>query len=100
MAFDITLTDSIDTMTIEFPSPPLTEAVIEGATDVQTLDMNIHTDFFATKRVWSNTLDLMTEADFNKLKGFYDRQFTLFQYPELSIPDLSISSVVVRMTIS
>jgi hypothetical protein len=42
----------------------------------------------------------MSEADFNKLKGFYDRQFTLWQYPLVSIPDLGVSNIVVRMSLS
>lgn len=100
MAYEVTLTDSVDTMTINFPSPPLSERTIEGVADVVTLDMNLYTDFFATKREWSNTLAYMTEADFNQLKGFYDRQFTLWQYPEVSIPDLNASNVVVRMSLS
>jgi hypothetical protein len=47
MAYEITLTDSVDTMTISFPRPPLEERDIEGAVDVTTLDMNVYTDFFA-----------------------------------------------------
>jgi hypothetical protein len=100
MAYEITLTDSVDTMTISFPRPPLEERDIEGAVDVTTLDMNVYTDFFAKKREWSNTLQYMSEADFNKLKGFYDRQFTLWQYPLVSIPDLGVSNIVVRMSLS
>lgn len=97
MPYEITITDDVDTMTIQYPSPPLVEDTIEGATDVQTLDMNLYTDFYATKRVWSNTLSFMSESDFNKLKGFYDRQFTLWKYPLISITDLGVSNVVVRM---
>lgn len=100
MAFDITISDTVDEMTISFPSPPLTESIIEGATDVVTLDMNVYTDFFATKRVWSDVLPYMTEADFDRLKGFYDRQFTLWQYPTLTIPDLNVTDVVVRMNLT
>jgi hypothetical protein len=100
MAFAITITDSVDTMTIEFPSPPLSESIIEGATDVQTLDMNVYTDFFASKRLWSDVLPYMTETEFNQLKGFYDRQFSLWEYPTISIPDLNVTDVVVRMNLT
>lgn len=99
-AFEITISDTVDTMTIDYPAPPLTEAIIEGATDVTTLDMNLYTDFFAQKRVWEDTLDFMTETDFNQLKGFYDRQFTLWLYPTITISDLSVSDVVVRMELT
>lgn len=99
-SYQITISDSVDEMTIQFPSPPLIEEIIEGAADVETLDLNVYTDFFATKRNWSDTLQVMSEADFNQLKGFYDRQWTLWQYPTISIPDLGVNDVVVRMNLS
>lgn len=100
MAYEIVISDTVDEMTIEYPAPPLREQVIEGATDITTLDLNVYTDFFATKRQWSNTLAKMSEDDFNQLKAFYDRQWTLFQYPSISIPDLGVEDVVVRMSLS
>lgn len=100
MNYQISITDSVGTMTITSPTPPLIEADIEGTADVTTLDLNVYTDFFAKKRAWENTLDYMTEEDFNQLKGFYDRQFTLFEYPILDIPDLGVTDVVVRMNLS
>lgn len=100
MNYQITISDSVDTMTITSPRPPLIEADIEGTADVVTLDLNVYTDFFAKKRLWENTLQYMSEEDFNQLKGFYDRQFTLWEYPLLSIPDLEVTDVVVRMMLS
>lgn len=100
MAYEITITDTIDELTIDFPSPPLTESIIEGATDVQTLDLNVYTDFFANKRQWENTIAYMSEEDFNRLRDFYIRQFSLWQYPTISIPDLNVNDVVVRMRLS
>ena len=100
MAFEITISDTVDEMTIQYPAPPLREETLEGVADVVTLDMNLYTDFFATKRQWSNTLANMSEDDFNQLKGFYDRQWTTYQYPTISIPDLSVTDVVVRMSLS
>lgn len=100
MSYQITITDTVDEMTIDFPNPPLREQVIEGTADVTTLDLNLYTDFFATKRQWSDTLAYMSEDDFNRLKGFYDRQWTLWQYPSISIPDLGVNNVVVRMSLS
>lgn len=100
MSYAITITDMVDEMTIDVPSVPLTEAIIEGATDVITLDLNLYTDFFATKRSWANTLEYMSEVEFNQLKGFYDRQWSLWQYPTISIPDLGVNNVVVRMSLT
>ena len=42
----------------------------------------------------------MDKADFDLLKGFYDRQFTLFTYPLLTITDDGANNVPVRMTFS
>ena len=100
MAYAITIQDSVDTMTISLPERPLTETIIEGATEVTTLDMNTYTDFFAQKRRWEDTIAYMSETDFNKLKGFYDRQFTLFAYPLISIPDLNVNNVAARFTLT
>lgn len=100
MAYEITISDTVDEMTLRFPSPPLRETTIEGVSDVTTLDLNIYTDFFATKRLWTDTLPYMTEDDFNQLKAFYDRQWTLWQYPTVSIPDLEVNDVVVRFGLS
>jgi len=98
--FEIEISDTIDTMTIQFPNVPLEESTIEGATDVVTLDLNLYTDFFATKRAWSNSISDMSEDDFNQLKGFYDRQFTLWLYPMITISRLGVEGVVVRMSLS
>lgn len=98
--YSIELSDSTTTAPMPLLHVPLTQSDIEGATDVATLDMNLYTDFFAKKRLWAHTWRYMTETDFNVLKGFYDRQFTLFQYPTLTITELGVSAVVVRMTLS
>lgn len=98
--YTIELTDDFASTTMPALHVPLTEEELEGATDVTTLDMNIYTDFFTTKRLWTHTWRYMTEADFNTLKGFYDRQFTLFKYPLITITDLGVEDVTVRMRIS
>lgn len=100
MAYEIILSDSTDTVTLPVLNVPLTQNIIEGATDVETLDLNIYTDFVGTKRLWTHTWKYMTEANFNILKGFYDRQFTLFQLPLITIAELGVEDIVVRMSLS
>ena len=100
MGYSITIQDSVDIMTIAIPERPLTESIIEGLTEITTLDMNIYTDFFAQKRVWEDTIRYMSKYNFDRLKGFYDRQFTSFSYPTISIPGLDVSNVVVRMKLT
>lgn len=79
---------------------PLTTTTIEGATDVQVLSFNVYTDFITQKRLWSHTWAYMTEAQFAILKGYYDRQFTLFAYPQLTISDENVNLVTVRMSLN
>lgn len=97
---EIRLTDDTGSTTFQTLEVPLKIQTIEGATDVQTLDYNVYTDFLAQKRVWSHTWAYMTETEYNKLKGYYDRQFTLFEYPQLSIDYFSVANVPVRMTLN
>ena len=100
MAYEITLTDDSTSWTSPPPQTPLNVQTIESAIDVTTLDLNIYTDLIATKRMWTINWGTMTAADFVDLKAFYDRQFSLYKLPLLTIPDLGLSDVVVRMTIS
>jgi hypothetical protein len=98
--YQIQLTDDVADEIMPTLNVPLTEGIIEGATDVTTLDMNLYTQFIAQKRLWSHTWKYMSEANFNLLKGFYDRQFTLFKYPLLTITEQGVENIVVRMTLS
>ncbi|WP_439946514.1 hypothetical protein [Streptomyces sp. BBFR109] len=97
---ELVLTDDTGTLTLPLLEVPLTQGTIENATDVETLDKNVHTNFISQKRQWSHTWAYLSEDDYNALRAFYDRQFTLFRYPRLSIPYYSISDVVVRMKLN
>ncbi|UNQ40952.1 hypothetical protein MPC38_06790 [Prescottella equi] len=79
---------------------PLSEQTIENATDVQTLDLNVYTDFIAQKRLWAHTWAYLPETDYNALRGFYDRQFTTFKYPRINIAHYGVTNVPVRMTLN
>lgn len=98
--YEIVITDSTDSDTLPALEIPLVLTTIEGATDVQTLDFNIYTDFITTKRLASHTWAYLSEAEYNTLKGYYDRQFTLFEYPTITITELGITNMVVRMTLN
>jgi hypothetical protein len=94
---NIELTDGTTTATFTLIRPPLVIGTIEGATDIVTLDNNMSTYFTYNKRQWAVEMAYMSEAEFNTLKGFYDRQWTLFQYPLLSIDHFSVVNIPVRM---
>ena len=100
MNYDLTLTDATGTETFNQSEIPITTTPVEIGTDVQVLSGNVYTDFIAQKRTWTRTFTYMDKADFDLLKGFYDRQFTLFTYPLLTITDDGANNVPVRMTFS
>lgn len=96
---EIELTDNSTTATLPRLAPPFTETPLEGSQDVVTLDMNMSTYFTYNKREWSHTWPYVTEDEYNVIKGFYDRQFTDFSYPLLTVGEVGINDVPVRMTI-
>lgn len=100
MDYDLTLTDATGTETFTEAEIPVTTTPVEIGTDVQVLSGNVYTDFIAQKRAWTRTFTWLDKDTFNKLKGFYDRQFTLFTYPLLTIPGESATNVPVRMTLT
>lgn len=95
----LTLTDSQETNTWNVLTPPVTIKPVDGVQTTQTLDNNVSRYFTYRKRQWVHKWPYMTSSDFNILKGFEDRQFTLKQYPTLSITELGIVNVPVDITI-
>lgn len=98
--YEIEITDSSGTATLPELEVPLTITTIEGASDVETLDKNIYTDFITTKRMVSHTWAYLTEAQFNAIKAYYDRQFTDFQYPSITVTEAGITDMTARMTLN
>ena len=98
--YEIIITDSTGSATLPPLEIPLTLATIEGATDVTTLDFNVYTEFIVQKLLASHTWSYLTEAQFNIIKGYYDRQFTLFEYPSITITELGITDMTARMTLN
>ncbi len=95
-----TLTDNSGT--IDFPNleVPVVIETLDGSTDVTTLDNNMRTDFTNAKRMVNIPYDSLTETEFNVFKAYYDRQFTEFEYPLLTITDLGITAMPGRMYLS
>lgn len=100
MAYEITLHDDTTTWTSQAPNTPLVQSVIEASTEVTTLDLNLYIDLLSTKRMWTITFGYMTASDYALLRGFYDRQYTALRFPDVTIPDLSVSGVVVRASLT
>lgn len=100
MAYEITLHDSVQTWVSPAPNTPLSEKVIESSFDVTTLDLNLYVDLMNTKKMWTIRWGYMNAEDYAILRSFYDRQYSLLEFPDVTIPDLGVSGVVTRMTIS
>lgn len=98
--YEIEITDSSGTITLPPLEVPLTIGTIEGASDVETLDKNIYTDFITNKRQVTHSWSFLTEDQFNAIKAYYDRQFTDFQYPSITISALGITDMTARMTLN
>lgn len=98
--YEIEITDSSGTTTLPALEVPLSLETLEGSSDVTTLDFNVYTDFITTKRRVSHTWAFLTEAEFTALKAYYNRQFTDFQYPSITITELGITAMTARMTLN
>jgi hypothetical protein len=97
------LTDSTGQSTLPELEVPFTILPIEGAVDVQTLSFDVYTDFVTQKRTWTQTYAFLTKEDFDLVKGYYDRQFVDYTYPQLSIEESvnhDVTNIVCRMTMT
>lgn len=74
---------------------------IDLITDIVTLDNSLYSDFSGQRfNSWTFNYDSLTEDEYNAIKDVYDEQFTLFQYPTLTIDHYSVDDVPVRMSIN
>lgn len=91
--------------TLEVVNMPLIEqdfinTPIERATDVETLDASMYTDFVAQVEAWTFNYQSLTQAQYDALRAVYDNQFTNYVYPLLSIPFYGLEDQPVRMYIN
>lgn len=100
MSLTLTLTDTVDTVTYNLLEVPFTTEDVAGKTDITTLSGNVYVDYLYNKRRWIHKWKTMSESEYNKLRGFYDRQLSLYKFPLLSIPEYGIENVPVVMSIS
>lgn len=92
-----TITDSSGSMELPIIEVPLTVGREDFATDVVTLSNDMYTDFVSQKQSWAFPYDHILEDAYNELEGFYNRQFTIYEYPTISIPHYGVEDVPVRM---
>lgn len=79
----------------------LVQTHIDQITDIVTLDNSMYSDFSGDRyNSWTFYYASLTEDEYNAIKTIYDDQFTLFQYPTLTIDYYSVSEIPVRMSIN
>lgn len=102
MSVQIILSDDTTTATLQALEVPLSQDTIDNNVEVVTLDNNLSVYIVpgADKQVWSHTWRYMSEADYNTLRGFRDRQRVHFKYPLLTITALGFTDVPVYMTLN
>lgn len=92
-----------DTTSVTYPDLqiPLVEETVNNDVLVQTKDNNVslYISPASDKRVWRHTFAYMDRARFLELKGFRDRQRTLYKFPRITIANEGVNNVVVYMQI-
>lgn len=95
-----TISNGVISMQLPIIQVPMTEEIIENATDVEPLDGNVYTSLNhnGIKRLWRFPYESMFKADYDPIKQIYLSQFSDYQYPTLSIPYYdTINDIPVRM---
>lgn len=98
----MTLTDDTTSAVLQMLNVPLEEDTINNDVEVVTLDNNMSVYIVpdSDKRVWTHTWAFLSEEDYNVLKGFRDRQRTLFKFPRVTISDQGVTNIPVYMKLN
>ena len=83
----MTLSDSSDTMSMTLLEVPIEDKDIEGATDNTTIDGNVFTDYLWLKKQFSQKWAIMDATTYERLRGFYTRQFDDAEVPTYTLKD-------------
>lgn len=96
MAIRLTLKDSTQTSTIVLPSPPLVQEDNNLDVKKRTLDNTLHVYIApnADKKTWQQRWAFLRIDEYQLIRGFRDRQRTLFSFPTLSITGLASGDIV------
>lgn len=83
--YHLTITDSNDTMTFDILDAPIQIKDNTGAVDNVTIDGNVFTDYLYMKKQWEQKWAIMTKTEYNKLRGFFTRQWSNATTPTVSV---------------
>jgi len=85
--YTMTLSDSSDTMSMTLLEVPIEDKDIEGTADNTTIDGNIFTDYLWLKKQFVQKWTIMDATTYEKLRGFYTRQFNNAEVPTYTLED-------------
>lgn len=103
MAITLTISDTQQSATYTLIEAPLVSSPVIAETDVVTIDNNISTYYTGTKRRFEVNFGYMTDAEYQVLLGFRDRQYTNYKYPTITFSgatNLPSTTITAKMVLS
>lgn len=103
MAITLTISDTQQSATFTLLEAPLVSSPVIAETDVTTIDNNISTYYTGTKRRFEVNFGYMTDAEYQVLLGFRDRQYTNYKYPTITFSgatNLPSTTITAKMVLS
>lgn len=85
--YTMKLSDSVDTMEFNLLEVPIQDKDIEGAVDNVVLSGDIYTDFLWLKKRFTHKWSILCKNDYERLRGFYTRQFSNAEVPIYQLLD-------------
>ena len=85
--YTMKLSDSVDTMEFNLLEVPIQDKDIEGAVDNVVLSGDIYTDFLWLKKRFTHKWSILCKDDYERLRGFYTRQFSNAEVPIYQLLD-------------
>lgn len=76
MIYKMTLADSSDTMTFDLLEVPIADKDVEGAVDNTLVNGNVFTDYLWLKKQFTQKWSIMCPDEYDRLRGFYTRQWS------------------------
>lgn len=83
--YRLTIQDSQDTMQFDLLDAPINIEDVEGAVDNTVLSGDIFTDFLYLKKRWEQKWAIMCKDEYERLRGFYTRQWSLATVPSVKV---------------
>lgn len=90
--YRLTIQDSQDSMQFDLLDAPIKIEDVEGAVDNTVLTGDIFTDYLFLKKRWEQKWAIMCKDEYERLRGFYTRQWSLATVPSVKVTQGYIKS--------